>query len=414
MAHGSRRSYFFQRLPYHLAKADRKAELERLLIDFRWLEQKLARTSVNRLLADFDLLEEPGGFNTREPFLVRDAVRLAAYAVSDDPSQIRSQIVGRLMARPETGIKALCERGMSSAARPWLCPLNARLAAPGSMLIATLSGHSQRVIALAVREGSDGGPGIAISGLWDCSVVVWDLRYGDRVHTLKGHSEHVVAVSLAEHGPLGISCSYDGETIVWDVDAGCRLRSRPGPEGGCLATSILSDERSALTIDWNGGLELWDLSTCAPIRSRAGPAGGTTAVAIAADTGLAVLACGSMLLLRTADSGAPDRQIPIPPDAVSVAVTRDGRRAVCVCLAESPILFAVDLSTERVLDQRPFPFRYGATSIKSAISTDGRRALTAFNDGLLVWNVDAGRRLPASLTNVTPMRSHSCRTGAVR
>ena len=47
-----------------------------------------------------------------------------------------------------------------------------------------------------------------------------------------------------------------------------------------------------------------------------------TAVAIAADTGVAVvacfdMACGQMLLVRTADGDTADRQIPIPPGAMS-------------------------------------------------------------------------------------------------
>jgi WD40 repeat protein len=383
--------YFFQRLAYHLDKARRSDELKSLLLDFRWLERKLDRTSVNRLLADFDLLGDAALAGWGEGSLVRDAIRLAAHAVAGDVSQLPAQIVGRLMERPEAPIRALCAEAAAGARRPWLRPVNARLAVPGSSLVATLSGHSNGVNAVAVRQTKDGTAGIAMSGSDDRTVIVWDLRYGDILRPLVGHSEHVVGVSLAPMGSLGISCAYDGETIVWDVDAGSRLRSLPGPEGGYCALSILSDGRSAVTVAWDGTIAGWNLATGDRLRQVSKPLADVTAAAVAVGVGLVLLGCDDgRLLVRDARGDRPDRTLPMPGDVVSLAVTPDGTRALCVSLARKPALVVFDLAAGHVMYERPFPFRYGVRAVGSAISRDGRRALTAFNDGLLTWDLDAG------------------------
>jgi hypothetical protein len=49
---------------YHLAKAGRKSDLRRILVDFDYLLGKLDATSVNALIADYDYSPEDANLHT--------------------------------------------------------------------------------------------------------------------------------------------------------------------------------------------------------------------------------------------------------------------------------------------------------------------------------------------------------------
>ena len=59
------------------------------------------------------------------------------------------------------------------------------------------------------------------SGSIDNTVIVWDVRSGERLHTLKGHTEWC-------HGSRLYSGSGDNTVIVWDARTGERLHTLKG------------------------------------------------------------------------------------------------------------------------------------------------------------------------------------------
>lgn len=75
--------YFYERLAYHL----KRAELRQILGDDRWLEAKLRHTGVQALIADFDELS-PGDPLTG----IQESLRLAAHVLARYPEQLRSQL----------------------------------------------------------------------------------------------------------------------------------------------------------------------------------------------------------------------------------------------------------------------------------------------------------------------------------
>ena len=51
-------AYAWRWIGYHLVQAGRKDDLRRLLLDFNYLEAKLATTDTNALIADYDYLPD--------------------------------------------------------------------------------------------------------------------------------------------------------------------------------------------------------------------------------------------------------------------------------------------------------------------------------------------------------------------
>jgi APAF-1 helical domain len=196
-------AYAWRWIGYHLVGAGRTAELRLLLTDFDWLQAKLDATGIALLLSDFALASVPEASES-EPVplrLVYEVVRLSAYVLAQDRTQLAGQLCGRPGGRIEEEIRRLLERARAWRGAPWLQPLTASLLAPGGPLLHTLT-HRSEVEAVAVsvdwRE--------LVSGAKDGTVKVWNLAYGTERLTLPAHAEGVSAVALtrgASARPLG-------------------------------------------------------------------------------------------------------------------------------------------------------------------------------------------------------------------
>lgn len=87
--------YAWRFYAYHLHAAERLSELRPLLLSYRWLEAKLARTEVSALLEDCDRWLRRG---KDEPIrLIRSALEMSANILIEDKSALAHQLVGRLM-----------------------------------------------------------------------------------------------------------------------------------------------------------------------------------------------------------------------------------------------------------------------------------------------------------------------------
>ncbi len=139
-ATGPDAGYFFQHLAYHLARAGRRAELRGLLLDFKWLQARLAHADAHALAADYDFMHEDA-----ELRLVQGTTRLSAHILARDRSQLAGQLLGRLLRFDSAGIKALVAQAAGSSAMPWLRPLRPCLSPPGQALVMTLAGHTPGV-----------------------------------------------------------------------------------------------------------------------------------------------------------------------------------------------------------------------------------------------------------------------------
>ena len=73
-------AYAWRWIAYHLAQAGCKDDLSRLLLDFNYLEAKLAATDTNGLIADYDYLADKEEFP-----LIQSALRLSANVLARDP-----------------------------------------------------------------------------------------------------------------------------------------------------------------------------------------------------------------------------------------------------------------------------------------------------------------------------------------
>lgn len=127
--------YAWRWLPWHLAQTRRISDLQKLLFDPCWLQEKLAHTDVNAVISDFDRLKP-----AREAYLIQGAIRLSAHILAKDPRQFASQLVGRLIEHSQPVIRDFIAQLTNTAVGPWLRPLRPALDQPETGLLRTILG----------------------------------------------------------------------------------------------------------------------------------------------------------------------------------------------------------------------------------------------------------------------------------
>ncbi len=118
----------------------------------------------------------------------------------------------------------------------------------------TFYGHTDAVCSLAIAQSGE-----LLSGSWDDTIKVWDLKSGQCLKTLEGHTSWVSCLAIAPSGEL-ISGSFDDTIKVWDLKSGQRLKTLEGHTGQvyCLAFAPSGDLVSGSE---DKTIKVWDLKS---------------------------------------------------------------------------------------------------------------------------------------------------------
>jgi WD40 repeat protein len=125
---------------------------------------------------------------------------------------------------------------------------------------------------LKIRLRADGR--FAITGSDDGTVRLWDMRTGECVHLLKGHSQSVSSADLTPDGRFAVSSASDGAVRYWDLtDGRCLLTFTPrGPQGRISPqhVRITADGRHVLGTGRDGDVMVWNFPGGWPLRTLEG------------------------------------------------------------------------------------------------------------------------------------------------
>lgn len=278
-AAGTDDGYYFDHLAYHLARSRRRLDLHRLLCNADWLHARLAATDPAALIGDFRWIDSPassspiagageagrnevyrsrsGDRELHDLRTLRDAIRLSAHVLVDDPGQLASQLLGRLAGSQLPTLKPLLAQLRQPTGVPLLRPVTCSLHPPGTALIRTLRGHLDMVNGVVVTP--DGR--LAISASKDRTLRVWNLDTGRTAWTLEGHSGAVNAVAVTPDGRRAISASSDHTLRVWDLATGQTVRTLEGHYGSVCAVVVTRDGRCAISASEDRMLRVWDLES---------------------------------------------------------------------------------------------------------------------------------------------------------
>jgi WD40 repeat protein len=316
---------------WHLARAGKAEEIERLLLEFHWLRAKLAALDVNAILADFQYAPR-----TRELYMVERAIRQSSHILAEDKSQLAGQLLARMLDTALPKLKLLLARSQPSESRVWLRPLTATLTAPDSPLIRSLQ-HPSSVFSVALSP--DGR--IAVCGDEQGAIHVWEVETGVRDRVLTGHVEQVLGLAVNRQASVVVSGGNDDTVRIWSLESGIQLHLMRGHSGGVLSVALTPDGSTAASGARDHTVKVWNVRTGEEISTLHGHSDEVTGVAISAD-GQRVISTSRDRTIRVWDlpSGGPPALLQAHAGGVNgIAVNDCWTRAVSVSDDTSAILW---------------------------------------------------------------------------
>jgi len=186
-------------------------------------------------------------------------------------------------------------------------------------------GHSSYVNSVAFSP--DGR--LALSGSWDNTLKLWEVKSGREIRSFNGHSSIVYSVAFSPDGRLALSGSYK-EMKLWEVKSGREIRFFNGHSSIVYSVAFSPDGRLALLGSRDKTLKLWEVKSGREIRSFNGHSDWVGSVAFSPDGRLALSGShDNTLKLWEVKSGREIRSFNGHSDDVwSVAFSPDGRLAL--------------------------------------------------------------------------------------
>ncbi len=367
----------------HMRAAGRQAELGRLLFDIGWLEAKLRATDVHALIGDIDCAEPSPALA-----VLGDALKLSAPALAAEPGQLRSQLVGRLLALDTPQITAFVHSLQARGGTSWLRPLQATLDAPGGLLMMTLVGHQSAVTALA----ADAAHQRLVSGSNDATLRLWNLDDGKALAEVDDFRLGVRGVSVFAQASLALVGSADGRVALLDLNTQERAARLSATDRSAItAVAVSADGSVGVCASRDGHLRVWDIATRSLRHTIHAHKERVSSVALSADGQRAVSGSedGTLRVWRL-DTAACEHTLAGHTDAVNgAAISPDGR---VVLSASSDRTVGVWDAEQGVRLKTLTGHTASVTAL--ALATDGKRAVTGSSDGSArVWELATGQTL---------------------
>jgi WD40 repeat protein len=276
-------TYAWQNIAHHLACVMDMVKLGDLLLDFKFLQNKLNNTNPNALISDCDLffsspLRKGDPNDMRAIYLVQSALGMSSHILITDATQLASHLVGRLMSHTNnTSVSKLLST--INLSTPWIRPLSLSLEQAGGPLVRTFSGHEDGVNAVALTSDNK----YIVSASKDHALRIWDLDTGEAIRTLRGHDGSVNSIALTSDDQYIVSCSSDATVRIWDFDTGEIIRILQGHEGSVNSIALTSDDQYIVSASSDSTIRIWNLRSGEIIRILDDHHGSVDSIALTSD-----------------------------------------------------------------------------------------------------------------------------------
>jgi predicted NACHT family NTPase len=255
-------------------------------------------------------------------------------------------------------------------------------------LLATLDGHANGVIALALSPDNR----TAASGGYDRTIKLWDLGAKKARATLRGHTDEVTALAFTPDGRTLASGSSDGTVRLWDWARGEERCTLHGHRGSVLCLAFSPSGRVLASGGDYGALKLWDLiaETAAARPALQGHAGGVRAMVFTPDGGtLASAAEDGSVKLWDVEAGKERATLRgHASQVIALALAPGGRM-----LASGGIDRTVRLWEAATGQERATLRGHAAAVYAVAFSPRGVLASAGLDRSIKLWDVTAGQEL---------------------
>jgi WD40 repeat protein len=313
--------YLWQHVAFHLVEAGRVDELTGLVLDLRWIENRVRRFGAADTDTDLSYVDDPVAVELRRT-LTRESHLLGPIEPAHSHADV---LASRLGGTPTLAplvvlFQTTWDTRVMRLTNTWPVPDT------NPATIRVLAGHTGRVTAIAV----------APDGTWlatashDRTVRLWDVVTGEQRAILSGHEDAVTSVEISPDGTWLASASWDCTVRIWDATTGAARHVLTGHDAVVSGVAIAADGRWLASTSWDGAVLTWDAGTGRLRWASEGSADGTSRVSIARD-GSWLVTGDRDFVARVWDSttGALRRTLAGHEDWVTgLAIAPDGRHVV--------------------------------------------------------------------------------------
>src|SRR5207248_2694177 len=89
---------------------------------------------------------------------------------------------------------------------------------------------------------------------------VWNLKSGEQVMELVGHTDDICEVAACTEDSTGLSCGRDGTVRLWSLSSGKQVAQFNGHEGIVWSVAYLPQQQKAVSAGEDGTIRLWSLA----------------------------------------------------------------------------------------------------------------------------------------------------------
>jgi WD40 repeat protein len=201
--------YLFRNLPYHAANSGDSDALWVLLFDAQWIRASLEHEgSLGLARAYRRLARGAAGYS------ISDAVAASAPVLVSDVGGFWVQLESRLRHISEPSVNRVVEIARSKGPKPSLVPRTRSYSAPDPALLRIVEGDFESVTALHLSADMQ----LAVTGTSDGKLELWDLSAEKKLWTIKGHSDRVRALAFRDGAGEVTSISDDATVKRWDLE----------------------------------------------------------------------------------------------------------------------------------------------------------------------------------------------------
>ena len=201
-------SYLWRHLAHHLVEAGRQVELRKLLLNRKWLDAKLAITSVSELISDFDYFRDDLAIQS-----LQKAIQLSGHLLLREPSAMWSYLYERLLHVKSPTIQFFLQHPPETL---WLRIFRTSLKETFG-LIPLIGKRTKKVNCLSLLAEEN----LALSGADDGNIILWNISSQSAKALPNEHDSAVLDCSISinqQQAVQAVTCDAKGKVVIWQMD----------------------------------------------------------------------------------------------------------------------------------------------------------------------------------------------------